>query len=148
MGFNPHGPSPIESLPNSIWLTYRQLSAIGAVVATWSWLELQMESTLEKLVQSPSHLSQSLTIDLGPDPRLKAIKRLSATWRAALHGKHDALLDEIDDWVKWISKNKTERNIVAHYIWMRTNDTNMLGFKYHTQPNAGATPTAIKSIGN
>lgn len=146
MAFDPRGPSPIQSLPDSTWLTYRQLSAIGAVVATWSWLELQMESALEKLVQSPSHLSQALTIDLGPDNRIKAIKRLTATWRAAMQGKNEQLFDEIEDWAKWISKNKTERNIVAHYIWFRANDAEMFGFKYHTQPKSGATPTAAKTV--
>lgn len=151
--FDPHDPHPVPGMPNSSWLTVNQLASIGSVVAAWSWMDLALESLLSTLVQSDDFLSQALTEDLGPDNRLKATKRLVRAWQQALLDPTERqirLFEEVLELTKWIAANNGKRNQIAHWIWVRSDDEKMFGWKHHVvaapdnaRPNSEITKSSI-----
>lgn len=137
MAFEPFIAPPQNWATSYAGLTIEQAAGIGAVAYTWSIAEAAIEMVLGELAQSPSALGQALTIALGPDNRLQALRRLCATWRTSLNDFRKAELgaiDEIDKCVKWITANKGRRNQIVHYLWHRTDDSSMLGRKHDTRP--------------
>lgn len=133
MTFDPHWRSPLQGLPDSAWPTINQLAAIGTVVNAWSWLDLAVQNLLCRLVQSATHLSQTLTEDLSPDNRIKALRRLAHTLDSVflnITGEQAAAIAEIDAVAKWMAANKAKRNNIAHYLWLRNTDEKMFGWKY------------------
>ena len=137
MSFDPFTPSPIAGLPDKSWLTTRQLAAIGSVLAVWSWIDVETQNLLCRLIKTDSMLAQSLTEDLGPDNRIKALKRLLKTWDHAIYDKNEfrkASLDEALAITKWIERNKSLRNQIAHWVWLRSDDETLFGWKHHTMP--------------
>ena len=141
MPYDPSEPSPIPRLPDTSWPTDNQLSGIGAVAATWSWLEMALEALLCTLSQGDEALTQALTGDLSADNRIKALKRLATTWERLLAARdHDfaPLLAEVNSIAKWLAANKARRNQIVHTIWLRDTDAKMFGWKHHTMPLAAA----------
>jgi hypothetical protein len=135
MPFEPNFPPPKKWAPEGAGLTHRQLAAIGAVITTWALLEATVQQMLFTLAQSPSWLGQALTEDLGPDHRLKALRRLLRTWERLLgyNDGHEAELEKVHSaraLAIWIEKNKDRRNRVAHWLWNRASDEEMYAFKY------------------
>jgi hypothetical protein len=134
MAFDPFHPHPVPGMPNSSWLTVNQLASIGSVVAAWSWMDLAFEALLSTLIQTDDMLGQSLTEDLSPDYRIKAARRLVKTWETAIRAPNESqsgLFTEIREITKWIATNKGRRNQIAHWIWLRSDDENMFGWKHH-----------------
>jgi hypothetical protein len=140
MPFEPSFPPPKEWAPPGAGLTFPQLSAIGAVVTTWAVIETVVQQLLFVLVQSPDKLGQALTEDLGPDHRLKALRRLCRDWEGFLEWRHSELTEmiscvrEVRTYAAWIEKNKNRRNQIAHWQWMRMSDARMMAFKYTLKP--------------
>ena len=90
------------------------------------------------LIQSPDVLAQALTDDLGPDNRVKAMKRLCATWNAGLREDRDTergAIRKIAACGVWFEKNKGKRNQIIHYCWMRSSDEEIIGWKHNTRPH-------------
>lgn len=140
MPYDPSEPSPIPGLPDTAWPTNDQLSGIGAVAATWSWLEMALESLLCALTRTDDALSQSFTGDLSPDNRVKALRRLVTTWELILGAKAEPfapLFAELREFAQWFAKRKAERNRIVHTLWMRTDDSRMFGWKHKTMPHDG-----------
>lgn len=137
-------------LPVSGRLTTNQKAGIGAVVTEWSVLDIQLQTLLCELAQSPDTLGQALTGELGPDNRLKALERLVETWRSILRpvnlAKHHEDLEEITAILKWVKVSKGLRNQIAHWAWIRTTDDEMLGFKFTTQPNRSKGPHLVMQV--
>ena len=95
---------------------------IGTVTTAWAVFETAIQMALCELVQSPPALAQALTDDLGPDNRVKALKRLCASWAAALRDDRDAerqTISAVADCAKWFERNKAKRNQIIHYCWFR-----------------------------
>ena len=149
MPYDPSEPSPIPGLPDTSWPTNDQLSGIGAVAATWAWLEMALEELLCTLSRTDEALSQTLTGDLSPDNRIKALRRLATTWERLLGsraGEHADLLSEVRAIAKWLADNKARRNGIVHTIWMRTDDASMFGWKHLTTPYVADEPERGKAL--
>lgn len=143
MAFKPFFPPPENWAGPGAGLTEKQLGGIGAVVSAWSILDAVTQEALVDLAQSPRTLGQALTDDLGPDNRLKALKRLCETWLIIMPGRNAELagfLEGLEDLRKWVQENKGRRNQIAHWLWMRQSDDKMLGFKYSTRPHNAKAP--------
>lgn len=141
MSYDPTEPSPIPGLPNTSWPTNDQLSGVGAVAATWSWLEMALETLLCALSRSDEALSQAFTTDLSPDNRVKALRRLVTTWERILGTETErfsVVFTELREFAQWYAKNKTRRNQIVHTLWMRRDDTVMFGWKHKTMPQEGS----------
>lgn len=123
-------------MPASGFLTEQQATAVADVITEWSVLEIGLQKALCELAQAPMALGQALTEDLGPDNRIKALKRLAQTWQSqsSISDDHRTALAECLTLATWITKVKARRNQIAHWIWIRANDTEMFGFKYSTRP--------------
>ncbi len=137
MAFERFVPPPRGWAPNTCGLTEPQLIGIGSVVSAWAILESVLQDALVTLAQSPSTLGQALTEDLGPDNRLKALKRLCQTWQIIMkvrNREQSEMLDELAAVGVWIEKQKGLRNKIAHWQWMRQSDQKVFGFKYSTKP--------------
>lgn len=120
-----------------MWLTNKQLAAIGSVVAVWSWLDLEIENLMATLAQGDAMLIQALTEDLSPDNRLNALRRLITTWERAcptLSEEHKAAFAKAREVIRWVAANKARRNRIAHSLWSRTDDETMFGWKHHIMP--------------
>ena len=145
MAFEQFVPPPQGWAPPSAGLTHSQLMGIGAVVSAWAVLEAVLQDALVALAKSPLTLGQALTEDLGPDNRLKALRRLCQTWQIIMKGRNaeqSEMLDEVAAIGVWIEKQKGLRNQVAHWQWMRQTDHLAFGFKYSTKPaNPAGTAT-------
>lgn len=143
MPFDPSEPSPIPGLPNTSWPTNDQLSGIGAVAATWSWLEMALECLLCALTRTDEALSQAFTGDLSPDNRVKALRRLVTTWERILGPKAEPfapLFAELREFAQWFARSKDRRNRIVHTLWMRADDSEMFGWKHKTMPQDGHEP--------
>src|SRR5262245_19243164 len=114
--------------PSTSHLTSEQATAIADVIINWSVLEVVLQDLLVALTQSPTALGQALTEDLGPDNRLKALKRLARTWIALLSSpswvdsKNSDFIKALDDCqalATWIAMAKARRNQIAHWTWFR-----------------------------
>lgn len=138
MTFDPTHGSPIPGVSNTSWPTINQAAAIGSVVVAWNWLDLALETLLATLTKSDEMLTQALTEDLSPDNRLKALRRLALTWQrvAPLDQAQVALVEEIRAISKEVASLKSERNRVAHGLWMRSDDETMFRWKHHIAPVA------------
>jgi len=81
-------------------------------------------------------LGQALTENLSPDNRLAALRRLLTTWERMVHLTLDqkALIAECRELIKWIAQNKAKRNRIAHWIWLRSTDAELFGWKHHIMP--------------
>ena len=62
------------------FITEEQRAEIMLVIQGWALLETMIQKIACALAQSPLHLGQALTEDLGPDHRLKALRRLCKSW--------------------------------------------------------------------
>ena len=112
---------------------------IGSVASTWTILEIATQQALCLLAQTPSTLGQALTDDLGPDARIKALKRLCDTWLSAFGEGREQEIAAINETLavcRWFEQNKAKRNQIVHYFWLRKSDDEMLGSKYSTKPIA------------
>jgi hypothetical protein len=136
MAFDPSHPSPIPGKSDSSWPTINQLAGIGSVIATWSWLDLGIESLLATLTKGDEMLVQALTEDLSADNRLKALRRLAITWEwmGRPTAEQTELLSEIRDIAKEVTRRKALRNKIAHGLWMRTDDEKMYRWRHHVAP--------------
>lgn len=88
-----------------------------------------------RLDSSPDTLGQALTEDLGPDHRVKALKRLcrNCQHRLGAFGGYDKQIELIRQarvLALWIDNHKAMRNQLVHWQWLRTSDTEMFAFKY------------------
>ena len=137
-------------LPVTGRLTPQQLAAIGSVVTEWSVLDIQLQTLLCEMAQSPDTFGQALTNELGPDNRLKALDRLVETWRTIMRpemlARHQADLDEVAAILKWVKVAKGLRNQIAHWAWIRTTDEALLGFKFTTQPRENGSPSLEMTV--
>ena len=131
--------------PPSLWastysgLTHTQMIGIGSVISAWTVLEIATQQALCLLAQTPSVLGQALTDDLGPDARIRALKRLCDTWLAILGDERDeekSAIAETSNVCRWFEQNKTKRNQIVHYFWLRISDEEIVGSKYSTKPYA------------
>lgn len=128
-------------VPASGHLTERQATALADVITEWSVLEISLQKVLCILAQAPTALGQALTEDLGPDNRIKALKRLAQTWKLS-HRRDQFTVEQniaLTDCLilaTWIAQVKGRRNQIAHWSWQRSNDEEMFGFKYSTRPAA------------
>lgn len=141
MPFEPSIDPPVGWASKGSGLTYTQLRLIGQVVSHWAILDIALQQMLFMLAQSPEFLGQALTEDLGPDHRLKAFKRLCRHWRKFLNqesGNEDVigLVENAQECATWITKNKDQRNKVAHWWWSRVTDDKMFCYKYTMKPHA------------
>lgn len=110
---------------------------IGSVASTWTILEIATQQALCLLAQTPSVLGQALTDDLGPDARIKALKRLCDTWLSVFGEDRDQEIAAINETLavcRWFEQNKAKRNQIVHYFWLRKSDDEILGSKYSTKP--------------
>lgn len=123
---------------------------IGAVVSAWALIETLLQGILCALAKADPTLGQALTEDLGPDNRLKAARRLVASWETVFREKlADELrndLQRVREVCTWISQNKERRNRIAHWNWMRASDERLFGFKYHLKPGAALGPDGGKHL--
>lgn len=150
MAFEPYYSPPKGWMPESAGLTVNQLASIGFVISTWAALESIFQNVLFVLAQSPDSLGQALTEDLSPDNRSKALKRLCSSWKLVLGEGYESqieALDRLDNVRKWIDSNKGKRNQIAHWNWLRVDDSSMFAFKMHLKPTnlAGNAPTGIQT---
>lgn len=151
MPFEPSFAPATDAFASQFGLTIDQLASIGAVVVTWSHLDMLQQDILCLLAESPLTLGQSLTEDLGPDNRLKALKRLCLTWESAIGDRHPEILEALTTVrlvTAWMENNKTMRNKVAHWIWLRMSDAEMVGWKFSAKPQHlyGASPADSRSM--
>ena len=133
MAFEPFTPPAKGWAPPTGGLTHSQARGIGHVVSAWAILEAVLQHTLVTLTQAPLTLGQALTEDLGPDNRLKALKRLCQTWLIGMGDRypdHSAIVAKVDEVRKWIEGQKGLRNQIAHWQWIRQTDEKVFGFKY------------------
>ena len=125
--------------PASGRLTEEQATAFADVITAWSLLELTLQKVLCVLAQAPLALGQALTEDLGPDNRIKALKRLAQTWKAVqrynLTVEQRIALTDCLVLATWIAQVKARRNQIAHWNWLRQDDEEIFGFKYNTRPS-------------
>lgn len=141
MSFDPFFRQPDGWFPEAAGLTVTQLAGVGFVVTTWAALESVYQHTLFVLAQSPDPLGQALTEDLSPDNRSKALKRLCSTWKMVLKEGFEEQIEAVESAekiAKWIDTNKSKRNQIAHWNWLREDDSNMFGFKFHLKPMDGS----------
>jgi hypothetical protein len=141
MTFDPSHPSPVPGITDTAWPTINQLAAIGSVSAAWSWLDLGIEALLARLIEGDEMLAQALTEDLSPDNRLKALRRLVVTWERVVRNltdDHRAVLAEVREIVTWVARNKGKRNEIIHWVWMRTDDEKLYGWKHRMMPTTQA----------
>lgn len=141
MPFEPSIDPPKGWAPSGAGLTHTQLRLIGQVTTGWAILEIALQHILITLTQSPDHLGQSLTEDLGPDHRLKALNRLCRHWQNYLEPnppKDESLdvLAQTKSCGAWIQKNKDMRNRVAHWWWSRASDELMFCYKFTLKRHA------------
>lgn len=144
MAFEPFVPPAKNWAPQTSGLTHSQLIGIASVVSFWAVLEGVLQEALVKLTQSPLALGQALTEDLGPDNRLKALKRLCQSWQIVMghrHPEHTETVAKVAAVGTWIEKNKNRRNQIAHWQWMRQSDQKVLGFKYTMKVGTVQNPT-------
>lgn len=151
MAFEPFIPPAKGWAPQTAGLTHSQLIGIASVVSAWAVLEGVLQHALVLLTQAPLALGQALTEDLGPDNRLKALKRLCQSWEIAMGDRYPEHLPTLSATAKignWIEKNKVRRNQVVHWQWMRQSDEHLIGFKYslkvgsRDKPSSGTFMTA------
>lgn len=122
-------------------LTEQQACALADVITEWSVLEIGLQKALCVLAQAPLALGQALTEDLGPDNRIKALKRLAHTWQGVSRRLEPSeteriALAECLMLATWITQVKGRRNQIAHWSWFRSSEEELFGFKYRTRPIA------------
>jgi hypothetical protein len=119
-------------------LDEEQRADVMLVIQGWSLLESFLQKLLTTLAQSPLLLGQALTEDLGPDHRLKALRRLADSWLWRLNpetmGEAIGQLREVKDLAKWIKSNKDSRNQLVHWQWGALDDEHLICFKYTLKP--------------
>jgi hypothetical protein len=145
MAFEPFVPPAKGWAPETAGLTHSQLIGIASVVSAWAVLEGVLQNVLVVLTQAPLALGQALTEDLGPDNRLKALKRLCQSWEIAAGGRypeHMPALASVAAVGTWVEKNKGRRNQIAHWQWLRQTDDEVLGFKYSMRIGSPEKPSS------
>ena len=117
-----------------------QLAALGRLSVAWAVLDAAIQTLLCSLAQAPHHLGQALTEDLGPDNRVRALKRLAESYLYMLQNMSDdpriQFLHEVKCLATWFQTNKTLRNKIAHWIWFSAENGDLFGFKFTTQPRS------------
>lgn len=106
------------------------------VIGSWSVLETNCEKLLCALAQTPLTLGQTLTEDLGPDHRLKALRRLCRNWEIVLPRNHELQprLKELRSLATWVAQNKDARNRLVHWHWRSRGTDALVCFKYSFKP--------------
>jgi hypothetical protein len=130
--------------PQGVGLNVNHLRAIALVMTSWATLESALEQHLYLLAQAPPSLGQALTENLGPDHRLKALRRLVKSWERILQGYEEytdilASVRKTEEYGNWIRVHKDQRNKVAHWHWLGITEQEMVAFKYTLRPGASTT---------
>jgi hypothetical protein len=133
---------PNVPIPDMLGLDEEQRACVMLVLQGWSLLESFLQKLLTTLAQSPLLLGQALTEDLGPDHRIKALRRLANSWLWRLNPQvmGDAIghLHEVQELAKWIASNKDSRNQLVHWQWSALDNERLLCFKYTLRLPPGA----------
>jgi len=108
-------------------LTSRQYAAIGRVTALWSEADAGLERVLDRLALIPSILGYILTDKINPNNRIEMIYALINVHRGKYRNKlvDDTLLAEIEDYLPSIGWIKSDRDFVAHTVWIKASETEL-----------------------
>jgi hypothetical protein len=139
LNFEYYDPVPDEGFHP---LSDEQRSQLMLAIQAWAAVDTFIEKLICRLAKAPLSLGQAVTEDLGPDHRLKALRRLALSWRFALRPAEDwseqrARIDEVSAFARWAAINKGSRNQLVHWHWGRINDAEISGYKHTMKPPAG-----------
>ena len=118
-------------------LTDEHLIIIGKIMASWSLLEFLLTRVLANLIGIDIKECRIITRSISADVKLKKIKQF-----ALFKGINKTELDELNMLITKIDNAKTNRNLIAHGIWVQdeNNVYHLVKYSY----NHAEKPSAIK----